>query len=239
MRRLALLLVVLLAEGVCAWQFGGTVGVDKFPVSQMVFRGIDLDRELGMEYDGPEYGIMAGVKVCRPWRDFILSVSLEKLDHGENSINWQDTATTPGVEIAYSGSGSFPAWSAGAALAYPLTKLKDWSVALQTGISLLYSNVWLERQENLQAGGQEFVTYVHGTASGVGFGSNNSLILSREWGAWRLALEAGYRLAHVTVRGTTYQEMEGYEEEEPEHHRLLMDVDYDGPFFKIGFIYQH
>lgn len=236
MRRIAVLLIVLLAEGVWAWQIGGTIGVDKFPISQMVQRGMSIDQELGMEYQGPEYGFSYGLKANRPWRNFLLSLKLEKLDHGKNTINWH--GSTPGMEINYQGTTSFPAWSLSAALAYPLTKLGDWDLALQSGLSLLWSSVWLKRRGSYMILDQEVVSITHGATNGWGLGSTNSLVLTKEFGSWHLAVETGYRLAHVRTRGTAYEEIEGEEDSASEPRELKMDVDYDGPFLHLGLVYR-
>ena len=239
MKRIALLLVMLLSEVACAWQIGGTIGLDRFSVSQMLFRGLDADQAVGMEYEGPKFGFSGGIKASRPWRDFILSLSLEKLDHGENSVYWQGLGTTPGLVMDYSGTGGFPAWSANVSLAYPLTELGEWDLALESGLSLLHSSVWLKRQGVIAASGWEFVINTYGEARGFGLGSLTSLVLSRTYGPFLLSCGAGYRLAHVRAKGTAYEEEEGSEEEDPELRDFIMDVNYDGPFLKFGLIYQY
>lgn len=234
MKTMALLALMMLAQGVGAWDFGWSLGVDRLPISQMVQRGMNLDQELEMDFQGPRHGFSFGLRACRPWRNFNLTLAMERLNHGENLVNWQ--VETPGLAVDYQGSGAFPAWSATFSLAYPFAKLREWDLSLQSGLSVMSAQSWLVRHGSFQTEDQRMEVTTHGVASGLGLGSLNSLILSRKLGQWSLALEAGFRLAHITAKGSYQEEVQGTT---GPAHPLTVDIDYDGPFLKMGLLYQN
>lgn len=236
MKRIALLLVLLLAEGVWAWEFGWHVGVDKFPVLQLVQRGLDLNQELGIEFEGPQFGFVGGIEATRPWREFQLSVSLTRLNHGENSVYWCGKAGL--LDVEYQGSGSFPAWLATVGLSYPLREQDGWKFDLHSGLSLVYTNCWIYREGFYEIAGEEFLTITQGAAKGWGLGSQSALSCSRKFGQWRFAVEAGYRLAHARARGSYFTTDKNEGSTTSQQRPLTLEVDYDGPYLELKFCYE-